>query len=306
LNRDRKKISRREFIKKTGATIIGAGLFGLSKSEKEIEKRKLGKTGLNVTILGLGCAQIGSMRNFKESIKIIETAIELGINYIDTASTYGDAEEKVGEVMKTRRKEVILATKTLQRDKDDAWREINTSIERLKTDYVDLLQIHSVNTMYELDKITSKNGSLYAVLRAKEEGLCKHIGITGHRNPEVIKEALNRFDFEAVLVPLSSVDKLANDFGDVIFPIAKKKNIGVIAMKVLSDGRVTDYVPESLRYVFSLPISTAIVGMKTLSELKQNVEIARNFTPMTEQEMQNLIQKTRKYANTSILWWKRG
>ncbi len=306
MNCDRKKISRREFIKKTGATIIGAGLFGLSKSEKEIEKRKLGKTGLNVTILGLGCAQIGSLRSFKEAIKIIETAIDLGINYIDTASTYGNAEEKVGEVMKTRRKEVILATKTLQRDKDDAWREINTSIERLKTDYVDLLQIHSVNTMYELDKITSKNGSLYAVLRAKEEGLCKHIGITGHRNPEVIKEALNRFDFETVLVPLSSVDKLVNDFGDVIFPIAKKKNVGVIAMKVLSDGRVTDYVPESLRYVFSLPISTAIVGMKTLSELKQNFEIARNFTPMTEQEMQNLIEKTRKYANTSILWWKRG
>ncbi len=306
MSRGKHKISRREFIKKASATIIGAGLFGLNTSKREIEKRELGKTGLKVTILGLGCAQIGSMRNFKEAVKIIETAIDLGINYIDTASTYGDAEEKVGEVMKTRRSEVVLATKTLERDKEDAWREINRSIERLKTDYVDILQIHSVNTMYELDKITSKNGSLYAVLRAKEEGLCKHIGITGHRNPDVIKEALNRFDFETVLVPLSSVDKLVNDFGDVIFPIAKKKNIGVIAMKVLSDGRVTDYVPESLRYVFSLPISTAIVGMKTLEELKQNVEIARNFTPMTKQEMQNLIEKTRKYASTSILWWKRG
>jgi len=299
------KISRREFIKKTSTAIIGAGLVGIKGSSAEIEKRELGKTGLKVTILGLGCAQIGALRNFKLAVEIIETAIDLGINYIDTASTYGDAEEKVGEVMKSRRNEVVLATKTLQRDKESSWREINTSIERLKTDYVDILQIHSVNTMAELDKITSKNGSLYSVIKAKEQGLCKHIGITGHTRPEVIKEALNRFDFETVLVPLSSVDKLLNDFGDVIFPVAKKKNVGVIAMKVLSDGRVTDFVEDSLRYVFSLPISTAIVGVKSIVELKQNVEIAKNFVPMTKKEIDALIEKSRRYANTSVLWWKR-
>jgi len=300
------KLTRREFIKKASAVIIGAGLMNLKEKETGIEKRELGRTGLKVTILGLGCAQIGSMRNFKEAVKIIETAIDLGINYIDTASTYGDAENKVGEVMKSRRNEVILATKTLQRDKDDAWREINNSIERLKTDYVDLLQIHSVNTMYELDKITSKNGSLYAVLRAKEEGLCKHIGITGHKRPDVIKEALKRFDFETVLVPLSSVDKLFNDFGEVIFPVAKRQNIGVIAMKVLSDGRFTKFVSESLRYVFSLPVSTAIVGMKSIDELKQNVEIAKNFIPMSEAEMAKFVEKTKKHTTTDILWWKHG
>lgn len=303
------KLTRREFLKKIGATIVGTGLAGFKDSKPEkvkIEKRKLGKTGLEVTILGLGCAQIGGMRSYKQAIKLIETAIDLGINYIDTASTYGDSEEKIGEVMRSRRKEVILATKTLQREKESSWREINTSLERLKTDYVDLLQIHSVNTMYELDRITSKNGSLNAVIRAKEEGLCKHIGITGHTRPEVIKEALNRFDFETVLVPLSSVDKLLNDFGDVIFPIAKNKNIGVIAMKVLSDGRFTNFVAESLRYVFSLPISTAIVGMKTLDELKQNVEIAKKFIPMTELEMKDFIEKTKKYTSPSILWWKQA
>jgi aryl-alcohol dehydrogenase-like predicted oxidoreductase len=299
------KISRREFIKKTSTAIIGAGLVGIKGSSAEIEKRELGKTGLKVTILGLGCAQIGALHNFKLAVEIIETAIDLGINYIDTASTYGDAEEKVGEVMRSRRNEVVLATKTLQRDKESSWREINTSIERLKTDYVDILQIHSVNTMAELDKITSKNGSLYSVIKAKEQGLCKHIGITGHTRPEVIKEALNRFDFETVLVPLSSVDKLLNDFGDVIFPVAKKKNVGVIAMKVLSDGRVTDFVEDSLRYVFSLPISTAIVGVKSIAELKQNVEIAKNFVPMTKKEIDALIEKSRRYANTSVLWWKR-
>jgi len=104
---------------------------------------------------------------------------------------------------------------------------------------------------------------------------------------------------------LSSVDKLLNDFGDVIFPVAKKKNVGVIAMKVLSDGRVTDFVEDSLRYVFSLPISTAIVGVKSIVELKQNVEIAKNFVPMTKKEIDALIEKSRRYANTSVLWWKR-
>lgn len=298
------KLTRREFLKKAGLSVVASKFITSKIIDSGIPKRKLGKTGLEVTILGLGCAQIGAMRNYKQAIKVIETAIDLGINYIDTASTYGDSEQKIGEVMKSRRKEVILATKTLQRDKDLSWREINTSLERLKTDYVDILQIHSVNTMYELDRITSKNGSLYAVIRSKEEGLCKHIGITGHTRPEVIKEALNRFDFETVLVPLSSVDKLLNDFGDVIFPIAERKNIGVIAMKVLSDGRFITFVSESLRYVFSLPVSTAIVGMKSLDELNQNVRIAKNFIPMTESEMKSFVEKTKKHTSTSILWWK--
>lgn len=298
------KLTRREFLKKAGLSVVASKFIASKIIDSGIPKRKLGKTGLEVTILGLGCAQIGAMRNYNQAIKVIETAIDLGINYIDTASTYGDSEQKIGEVMKSRRKEVILATKTLQRDKDLSWREINTSLERLKTDYVDILQIHSVNTMYELDRITSKNGSLYAVIRSKEEGLCKHIGITGHTRPEVIKEALNRFDFETVLVPLSSVDKLLNDFGDVIFPIAERKNIGVIAMKVLSDGRFTTFVSESLRYVFSLPVSTAIVGMKSLDELNQNVRIAKNFIPMTESEMKSFVEKTKKHTSTSILWWK--
>jgi len=302
-------ISRRDFLKAASSVLALPALSGVvrgSQSPDGIPHRTLGKTGLNVSILGLGCVAIGhGPHSITEGARIVDTCIDSGINYIDCASSYGNAEVKVGEVMKTRRKEVILTTKTLERDKDDAWTEINRSLERLKTDYVDLLQIHSINSMDQLNLVTGKNGSLASAIRAKEQGMCKHVGITGHTRPNVIREAFSRYPFETTLVPLSSVDKLINDFGDELFPLAKEKGFGVIAMKVLSAGRVTEYISESLRYAMTLPISTAIVGMGTLQEVKQNGEITRTFKPMTNAEIQSLIDKTKSYASTSVLWWKR-
>jgi hypothetical protein len=304
------KISRRDFLKKSAGGAVGlAALTTKSAAQpaaRNIPKRPLGNTGLDVTILGLGCVAIGyGHHSIAEGARIVEACIDSGINYIDCASSYGNGELMVGEVMKTRRQEVVLTTKTLERDKDSAWSEINRSLDRLKTDHVDLLQIHSINSIDVLEEVIDKNGSLAAAVRAKEQGMCKHIGITGHTRPEVIREALNRYPFETILVPLSSADKVINDFGDMLFPYAKKHAIGIVAMKVLSAGRVTQFVSESLRYAMSLPVSTAIVGMGTLEEVKQNVEIARSFKPMKEIEMQLLVEKTRKYADTSVLWWKR-
>lgn len=308
-----KNISRREFIKMAAIQTVGMGIglaaleqFSFAQGRKGIEKRALGKTGLQVTILGLGTVGIGHGRlSIAEGAKIVEACIEGGINYIDCASNYGNAEAMVGEVMKTRRKEVVLATKTIERYGENSWREINRSLERLKTDYVDLLQIHAVNQMEELDSITKKDGSLAAAIRAKEEGMCKHIGITGHARPAVIREALRRYPFETTLVPLSSMDRLVNDFGEVLFPLAKEAGFGIIAMKVLADGKVTQYISESLRYAFSLPVSTAIVGMESLKEVNQNIEVARSFRQMSAAEMAALVEKTRPFARTSILWWKR-
>ena len=308
-----KRISRRDFIKSAANRTVALGIglstlrsFSISRDTKGIEKRHLGKTGLETTILGLGCVAIGyGPHTVREGAKIVEACIDAGINYIDCASSYGNAEVKVGEVMKSRRKEVVLATKTLERNKDDAWREINRSLERLKTDHVDVLQIHAVNSMDDLDRITSDNGSLSAAVRAKGEGMCKFIGITGHTRPEVIKAALGRFPFETTLVPLSSTDKTVNDFGDVLFQLAEKEHFGIVAMKVLAAGKVTQNVQESLRYAMSLPVSVAIVGMGTLDEVRQNVRVARTFLPMTPQEAAWLVEKTRPYATTSVLWWKR-
>jgi hypothetical protein len=306
----KRHITRRQFLKGAAAGTVALG-FGLpthaSGTPLPLPKRPLGSTGLNVTILGLGCVAIGyGPHSVVEGARIVEACIDAGINYIDCASSYGDGEVKVGELMKSRRREVVLATKTLERSYEDAWREINRSLERFKTDYVDLLQIHSINRMEELDRITRSDGSLRAALRAKESGMCRHIGITGHTRPEVIKEALNRYPFATTLVPLSSTDAQINDFGKTLFPLAGQKRFGIIAMKVLAAGRVTQFAEHSLRYAMSLPVSTAIVGMGTLEEVKENVAAARRFKPMTEAEMVELEQKTKTFATTSVMWWKRG
>lgn len=306
----KRRLSRRDFLRNVAAGAAGVGVGGIAPrseaGQPPLGRRPLGRTGLDVTIIGLGCATLGyGGHSVAEGAAIVEACIDHGINYIDCASTYGDAEAKVGEVMKTRRREVILATKTLERTQEDAWKEINRSLERLKTDHLDLLQIHSVNRMDELDVITGGNGSLAAAVRAKEEGMVAHIGITGHTRPEVIAEALKRFPFETTLVPLSSTDKLLHDFGEVLFPLAREKGFGVIAMKVLAAGRVTQFADESLRYSLSLPISTAIVGMGTLGEVSRNIGVARSFAPMVAADMGMLEEKTREFANTRVMWWKR-
>lgn len=303
-------ITRRQFLKGTAAGTVALGLGIPARSSENshpLPMRPLGSTGLQVSILGLGCATLGyGPYSVGQGACIVEACIDAGINYIDCASSYGDAEVKVGEVMKSRRNEVVLATKTLERSYESAWREINRSLERLKTEYVDVLQIHSINRMEELDRVMANDGSLRAAVRARESGMCRHIGITGHTRPDVIKEALHRYRFATALVPLSPTDTQINDFGKVLFPLAQEKGFGVIAMKVLAAGRVTRFAAQNIRYAMTLPVATAIVGMGTVDEVRANVEVARNFVPMTAREMTELEERTKSYATTSVMWWKRG
>jgi aryl-alcohol dehydrogenase-like predicted oxidoreductase len=307
------RMDRRKFLKTASSGTVGAGLalsgwriVPTESSENAIPRRPLGKTGLQVTILGFGCVAIGyGGQSIERGAQVVTSALDEGINYIDCASSYGDAELKVGAVMKHRRKSVVLATKTLERRRDASWAEINRSLERLQTDYVDLLQIHAVNSMEDLDRITNRNGSLGAALRAKEEGIVSHIGITGHTRPEVIVEALHRYPFETTLVPLSSTDKLIHDFGDELFPLSREQGFGIVAMKVLAAGNVVGHVPDSLRYSMSLPVSAAVVGMGSEEEVRSNTRVARNFVPLTSVEMLALQERTKQFATTAIMWWKR-
>ena len=306
-----RSFTRRDFLR-----TAASGLAGLSAASAlpdrvlaqrgKLEQRPLGSTGIQVSLLGLGCVALGSHGlSVADGAAVVEACIDSGITYIDCASTYGDAEVKVGEVMRSRRSEVVLATKTLERGSDRAWQEINRSLERLRTSNVDLLQIHAVNRMEDLNQVTASDGSLSAALRAREEGLCSHIGITGHTRPEVIAEALRRFAFATALVPLSSTDALVSDFGSEIFPLAPERRFGIIAMKVLAAGRVTTHVRESISYALSLPISTAVVGMGTVDEVTANVAVAQQYVPMGPEERAALEEQTRQYATTSVLWWKR-
>lgn len=301
--------TRRDFLKTTAGSVLAASMLGrtrLSADENAIPRRPLGSTGLNPTILGLGCATIGfGGHSVNEGAAVVEACLDAGISYIDCASSYGDAEAKVGEVMRTRRNEAILATKTLERGRDNAWAEIGRSLERLQTDRIDLLQIHAVNSMVDLERVFAPAGALAAATRARDEGLCAHIGITGHTRPEVIAEALRRFPFATALVPLSSTDARLRDFGPTIFSLARVRPVGVIAMKVLAAGKVTAHVEESIRYALSLPVSLAIVGMGTVEEAKANARIARRFTPMTPGESAALEERTTAFASTEVMWWKR-
>lgn len=302
-------ITRRDFVKATAGGVLAAGVLGCTRlygDKESLPRRALGSTGLYPTILGLGCATIGfGGHSREEGAAVVDACLNAGITYVDCASSYGDAELKVGTVMRTRRKEAILATKTLARERDASWAEIGRSLERLQTDHVDLLQIHAVNSSADLERVFAPGGSLAAATRARDEGLCTHIGITGHTRPDVIVEACRRFPFAAALVPLSSTDALVNDFGPHIFPLADERSIGVIAMKVLAAGKVTGHVGESLRYSLSLPVSLAIVGMGSKEEVETNARTARAFRPMTRTEMATLEERTRSSASTDVMWWKR-
>lgn len=306
-----RSFTRRDFLRTAASGVAGlsavTALPDRARAQSgKLEQRPLGSTGIQVSLLGLGCVALGSQGlSMGEGAAVVEACLDSGITYIDCASTYGDAERKVGEVMRSRRSEVVLATKTLERESDRAWEEINRSLERLQTHKVDLLQIHAVNRMEDLDRVMASDGSFSAALRAREEGMCSHIGITGHTRPEVIAEAMRRYDFATTLVPLSSTDALVSDFGKDIFPMARDRHFGVIAMKVLAAGHVTAHVHESISYALSLPISTAVLGMGTVDEVKTNVAVARQFVPMGPAERAALEQKTRQYATTSVLWWKR-
>ena len=301
-------MDRRTFLR----TAAAAGSLSLApvdaggQPQQAIPHRVLGATGLRVSILGLGCATLGyGPLSVDEGAALVEACIDGGITYIDCASSYGNAEEKVGLVMKRRRRDVVLTTKCLERSKDDAWREINRSIERLQTDAVDLLQVHAINSMADLDRVSASDGALQAAIRAKNEGLCRWVGITGHTRPEVIAEAMKRYPFSTILCPLSSTDALVNDFGPTVFSLAAKYGCGIIAMKVLAAGRMTRYPARSICYSMSLPVGTAIVGIGSRAEAAKNIGIAADFTPMTEREARALEADTRPAATTDVMWWKR-
>jgi aryl-alcohol dehydrogenase-like predicted oxidoreductase len=258
-----------------------------------------------VAILGFGGAYIGKLSE-AEAVAVVETAVEAGVTYIDTASSYWDSEKWVGRALQgVDRSRIVLATKTLERSRDDARREIERSLKRLRTDRIDLLQIHAVNTRSILRRVLSDDGSLRAALEFQEAGHVSHIGITGHRRPKVLVEALQAYPFATALVPISPADRQLYDFGKPMVEAARERGVGLIAMKVLADGALGGQAGECLRYAFSQPVACAIVGMRSSKEVRANVQVTRAFQAMGAEEMAALEEKTAPMADLSVLWWKR-
>jgi predicted aldo/keto reductase-like oxidoreductase len=273
-----------------------------------METRPFGKTGEEFPILSFGAEQIVDEQNCtrETAIRLVNEAIDRGIRYFDTAWAYyeGQAERRLGYVAKDRREEMWIATKTLDTTRDGALRQLEESLKRLQTDYVDEWRLHNVYDYAHLDEFTSDGGALEAAIQAKEDGLVKHISISSHSDPQILIEALDRFPFESALVALSVLDHFILSFAEEFLPVANEKGVATIGMKVLGMRVLSHEVERSLRYAFSLPVSTVIVGMETMEQFEQNYSVAANFVPMTDEERLAFFQDVIHLVKPENLPWK--
>lgn len=278
---------------------------------KQIPKIKLGNTGQIVSRLGFGGGWIieGEGVSEKQAIKIIQKAVGLGIDYFDTASSYGkgDSERRIGKAIEFFRDKIFLATKVLSRTKDEVENELEGSFSRLNTDVIDLVQIHGIKTEEDLEVIFHSNGSLKVVEEFKRKRKIKFIGITGHHNPEVLIEALKRFEFDTVMFPVNPGEEYFGHFKELAKKCREKK-IGSIGMKVIGEGKFVDPLEDYLSYALEY-VDVVLVGIKTMGELGKVTEAVKNIRKFLEQEKRNLKSKAEEIIKSSkkpeIFWWRR-
>ncbi len=273
-----------------------------------MEKRPFGKTGEQFTILSFGAQRIVDGHNCseEEAVKMVNYALDKGIKYFDTAWLYSDgqSEERLGKVARHRRSEMWIATKTVARDRSGARRQLEESLRRLNTDYVDEWRFHNVYAFEDLDKILSPGGALEAALEARQQGLVRYISISGHSNPGIQIEALERFPFDSVLCAVSVLDHFILSFAEEFLPVANAKNVAVVGMKVMGLGALAHIYDKALRYTLSLPISTAIVGMESMEQLQNNIKVAEENRPLTDVERLELFREIMPMVKPEIVAWK--
>jgi hypothetical protein len=295
--------------------------------------RNLGKTGYRVGIFSLGGqARIEKPNKEDESVAIINRAIDLGVNYIDTAAAYGGPEmwsqKYIGKVMKERRKEVFLTSKTHRRTYDESMKLLETSLKLLNTDHLDLWQLHNVSQTEQLDQIFAKDGAIHALEKAKAEKIVRFIGITGHADPFVLADGLKRYRFDTILMAVNAADRHHLSFIEHLLPLALEQELGIIGMKIPARGRIlsawtppppetqrpaerttrsgTLTMAEAMRYTLSLPVSTVIIGVDNVAQVEENARIARDFTPLSEQQMATLISRTAEIQRQALFFRKWG
>jgi uncharacterized protein len=255
--------------------------------------RPFGATGLTVPLIGYGTAPLGKDHISREhAADCLNYAIDAGITYLDTSPDYG-SEPHVGAVMKTRRDEVFLATKINRRSREGVLEEIRESLERLQSDYVDLIQIHGVNAWADLEQALAPDGAVAALEEARAQGLVRFIGITGHTRPELLAHALGEYRFDSVLVALGMADHLVSAPDTFLLPVARAQNVAVIAMKVLGHGEFQN-VELALRYSLGLPgVSLAIIGMDSREQIEEIASMAARYEPLLEHEREQLVDEVR-------------
>lgn len=326
----KRKINRRQFLGTSAAGTAGIAMVsapviarGSSAPDRPDGKHPfnartfsamptnaLGKTGYKVGILSLGGQAAIETAGMEEvSEKIINRALDLGINYIDTAASYGKglSQKNIGRVMKTRRSETFLATKTHLRGYDDSMRLLEESLTNLQTDHLDTWQLHNVQNQQQVDQIFADDGAIKAFEKARSEGMVRFLGITGHFEPLILKQCIERFEFDTILMAVNGADVHYLSFKNYLLPEAQKKGMGIISMKVTTRGRMLSTwtpppieeqptrlatgkpgaltIKEALQYNMTLPVSTTIIGVDSVEQIEENVKIASEFSPLSNEEL---------------------
>jgi uncharacterized protein len=344
-----RKQGRRDFLKAGGAVTAALlapaalkadapktlpGLPSNPRTPGAMPTRNLGKTGYKVGIFSLGGqASLEKPDHFDVAVPIIERALDLGVNYIDTSSIYGGdlrwSEQYVGKVMAHRRNEAFLATKTKERTRDGSMRMIEKSLQLLETDHVDLWQLHDVGISKNIDEIFGKGGAFEALLEMKEQKVVRYLGITGHYRPDVLMECIRRYPFDTILMAMNAADPHHYSFNEQLLPLAVEKQMGIIGMKIPARGRLlASWTPpsieaqkhswegmaiqtdkpgtlnmrEAMYYTLSRPVSTIIIGCDTVAQLEENVQLARDFTPLNDTQTASLVARAEPCAKPSLFF----
>jgi aryl-alcohol dehydrogenase-like predicted oxidoreductase len=274
-----------------------------------IPKRSLGKTGIDVTIMGLGGE--GVLRTFgreQEAYQLINRAIDLGINYFESARAYSGSESYYGLALMERRSDIFLTSKSHARDKGGALAHLQETLSNMKTDHLDLWQVHDVRTNEDVEEIFGPRGALEAFREARDKGLVRFIGVTGHHDPLITKRCIELFDFDTVLIPVNPAEPFYKSYLDTLIPAASQKGMGIIAMKVYLRGfasRIPGFsgMGPFFQFALSQPVTTAVIGCDDLRQLEENVAFASSFTPMPQMEQTELLEFVAPYAR-QLMYYK--
>jgi len=278
--------------------------------EKNIlPKRPLGKTGEEISILGLGGE--GMLRTHDEeekAVALIRRALDLGITYFESARAYASSESYYGMALQERRRDIFLASKSHERTGDGALKHLEITLKNMKTDFLDLWMVHDVRSPKDVEQIFAPRGAIKAFEAAKRNKVVRFIGISGHRNPTILSRAIDLFPFDVALVPVNPAEPHYWSFLEAVLPRAVDKGMGILGMKTLSRGVCArifgdESIETFLRFALTQSISAAVVGCETIDQLEMNVRIARSFQPMDQQEQNVLISRVKSYAR-ELMYYK--
>ena len=313
--------TRREFIR--DAAVAGAAGALLSapdasaKRRDALPKRTLGRTKARVSTIGFGIATLGSPdTSFADAEAILNSAIDMGVTYLDVSPDYGQAEDKLKLVLKHRREKVFLVTKVNPNAQDSAGvqKQLEESLRRMGTDHVDAVHIHNLGD-FDMDRLFVAGGAVEGLKEARKRGLCRFIGVSGHMRPHRFATALDTGEIDLAMMALNFADRHTYDFEGLALPVAKKHGTAVVAMKVLGgaknwsyDGKtaasLADYHERALRYSLALPgVCAAVVGFSNVKEIAAAVEVAKRFEPLSSADRDALLAEGRQLAVARGLYY---